>query len=251
MKILNEKFQDYKGMKLTFSLVATLCLTLVTLWTIAYQGPLSMDFSSRQEYWSGCCFLLQGIFPSQGSNVGLLHCGWILQWPNHQGSPWQLWNFSLPKIFPDNSKVNLLFQINYKSLNIKHRTFAPSRYLSILDIYCSITKIISKLGSWKPQTIIISPFFLWVSSLSKSYEVAVKMWDRNRVTPNSAYALTHVVLANSWFSVTEALPAVSGIWFPPEKARGCASNYSSLFYNLISEETSHHFDIVWSLEEIH
>ena len=60
-------------------LVTKLCLTLVTLWTIAYQGPLSMDFSSRQEYCSGCHFLLQGIFPSQGSNVGLLHCGWILQ----------------------------------------------------------------------------------------------------------------------------------------------------------------------------
>lgn len=31
-------------------LVAKLCQTLVTLWTIAYQGPLAMDFSSRQEY---------------------------------------------------------------------------------------------------------------------------------------------------------------------------------------------------------
>ena len=71
------------------------------------------------------------------------------------------------------------------------------------------------------------------------------------MTPNSAYALTHMVLANSWFSVTEALTAVSGIWLPPEKARGCASNYSSLFYNLISEEISHHFDIVQPLEEIH
>lgn len=43
------------------------------------------------------------------------------------------------------------------------------------------------------------------------------MGDRNIVTPNSAYVLTQMVLANSWFSVTEALPAVSGIWFPPER----------------------------------
>ena len=28
----------------------------------------------RQEYWSGCHFLLQGIFPTQGSNPGLPHC---------------------------------------------------------------------------------------------------------------------------------------------------------------------------------
>ena len=32
-------------------------------WTIAHQAPLSMEFS-RQEYWSGCHFLLQGIFPT-------------------------------------------------------------------------------------------------------------------------------------------------------------------------------------------
>ena len=29
---------------------------------------------SRQEYWSGCHFLIHGVFPAQGSNPGLLHC---------------------------------------------------------------------------------------------------------------------------------------------------------------------------------
>ena len=38
-----------------------------TSWTAAYQAPLSMDIS-RQEYWSGLLFLLQGIFPTQASN---------------------------------------------------------------------------------------------------------------------------------------------------------------------------------------
>ena len=33
---------------------------------------------SRQEYWSGCHALLQRIFPTQGSNLGLLHCRQIL-----------------------------------------------------------------------------------------------------------------------------------------------------------------------------
>ena len=36
----------------------------------------SMGFSS--------CSFLQGIFPTQGSNPGLLHCRWII----YQGSPW-------------------------------------------------------------------------------------------------------------------------------------------------------------------
>ena len=39
----------------------------VQLWTVACQAPLSME-SFRQEYWSGLHFLLQGIFPTQGSN---------------------------------------------------------------------------------------------------------------------------------------------------------------------------------------
>ena len=35
----------------------------------------------------GSLFFLQGIFPTQGSNPGLLHCRWILYQLSHQGSP--------------------------------------------------------------------------------------------------------------------------------------------------------------------
>ena len=35
----------------------------------------------------GCHFLLQGIFPTQGSNLGLLHCRQILYPLSYQGSP--------------------------------------------------------------------------------------------------------------------------------------------------------------------
>ena len=45
---------------------------------------------SRQEYWSilgGCHALLQRIFPTQGSNPGLPHCGRILYHLSHQGRP--------------------------------------------------------------------------------------------------------------------------------------------------------------------
>ena len=59
----------------------------VTPWTIAHQAPLSMEFS-RQEYWSGCHFLFQGIFPTQGSNLGLPHGRQILYHLSHQGSPY-------------------------------------------------------------------------------------------------------------------------------------------------------------------
>ena len=60
------------------------CVRLfVTPWTVAHQAPLSMGFS-RQEYWSG---FLQGIFLTQGSNPGLLHCRQILYHLSHQGNP--------------------------------------------------------------------------------------------------------------------------------------------------------------------
>ena len=48
-----------------------------TPWTAALQLPLSMGFS-RQGNWSGLHSLLQGIFPTQGSNLCLLHCTQIL-----------------------------------------------------------------------------------------------------------------------------------------------------------------------------
>ena len=35
----------------------------------------------------GSLSLLQGIFPTQGSNPGLLHCRWILYQLSHKGSP--------------------------------------------------------------------------------------------------------------------------------------------------------------------
>ena len=57
----------------------------VTPWTVAHQAPLSLGFS-RQEYWSGVHFLLQGIFPTQGSNPGLLHCRQTLYRLSQQGS---------------------------------------------------------------------------------------------------------------------------------------------------------------------
>ena len=61
----------------------------VTPWTVASQAPLSVG-SSRQEYWVGCHFFLQGVFLSQGSNPSLLcllHCRWILNLLSHWGSP--------------------------------------------------------------------------------------------------------------------------------------------------------------------
>ena len=57
------------------------CLTLCDPWTIP--SPWN---SPGQNTGVGSLSLLKGIFPTQGSNPGLLHCRWILYQLSHKGS---------------------------------------------------------------------------------------------------------------------------------------------------------------------
>ena len=86
--------------------------SFVTPWTIARQAPLSVGFS-RQEHCSGLPFLLQGIFPSQGSNLCLL-CP--LHWqqdslpPVPPGKPQSLfiYLFGCVRIFVHNGESSIM-----------------------------------------------------------------------------------------------------------------------------------------------
>ena len=54
----------------------------------------------------GSLSLLQGIFPTEGLNPGLLHCRWILYWLSHKGSlrilEWVAYPFSRGSSWPRN-----------------------------------------------------------------------------------------------------------------------------------------------------
>ena len=65
-----------------------------TLWTVTRHTPPSMGFSSKNTG-VGCHFLFQGIFPTQGSKPGLLHCRRFLYRLSHQGSPYTRYLFSI------------------------------------------------------------------------------------------------------------------------------------------------------------
>ena len=52
--------------------------------------------SPGQNTGVGSIFLLQGIFPTQGSNPGLAYCRWILYQLSHKGSPRTLAGVSYP-----------------------------------------------------------------------------------------------------------------------------------------------------------
>ena len=70
------RYRNYKGFVILIpDACAQSCPTLCEPMDCSPPGPPSMEFS-RQEYWS-CHFLLQGIFPTQGLNWGLLH---LLHW---------------------------------------------------------------------------------------------------------------------------------------------------------------------------
>ena len=63
-------------------LVSKSCLTLVTPWTAACQAPL-WNSPGKDTGVGSHCFLL-GIFPTQGSNLGLWNCRKIVYSLSHK-----------------------------------------------------------------------------------------------------------------------------------------------------------------------
>ena len=90
-------------------LVAKLCPPLATLWTVAF--GLLCPWGSPGKNTGVCCrFLLQGIFPTQGLNLGLLHCSWILHSLSHQGS-FRLTGSSTNTLFC--GEVKIIFSVGF------------------------------------------------------------------------------------------------------------------------------------------
>ena len=63
--------------------------SFATLWTVACQAPLPLEFP-RQATGVSCHFLLQRIFLTQGSNLSLLHCRWILYHWTTREAQWRV-----------------------------------------------------------------------------------------------------------------------------------------------------------------
>ena len=68
-------------------LVAQSCLTLCDLMDCSPPGSSVHGDSSGKNIGVGCHALLQGIFPTQGSNQGFPHCRQTLYHLSHMGSP--------------------------------------------------------------------------------------------------------------------------------------------------------------------
>ena len=86
------------------SLVTQSYLTLCNPTDCSPPGSSVYSNSSGKNTGVGCHALLQGIFPTQGLNPGLLHCRQILYTLSHQGSPrileWVAYPFSSGSSWP-------------------------------------------------------------------------------------------------------------------------------------------------------
>ena len=92
--------------------------------SLRHRGLHSPWNSPGKDTGVGSLSLLQGIFPAQGSNPGLLHCRWILYMLSHKGSPrileWVAYPFS-SGFFPT-QELNwglllcrwIIYQLNYQ-----------------------------------------------------------------------------------------------------------------------------------------
>ena len=92
-------------------------------WTVAYQAP-PWNFPGKSTG-VGCHFLLQGIFPTQGSNPDLPHCRQTLYHLSHQGSP-----------------LTKYGELN--DLAHSHRQVAPSDFTHVFSC-CSFTELCPSL----------------------------------------------------------------------------------------------------------
>ena len=72
--------------RISFCLVTQSCLTLCEPMDCSPPGSSVHGDSPGKNTGVGCHALLQGIFPTQGSNPGLPHCRWSLYCLSHQGS---------------------------------------------------------------------------------------------------------------------------------------------------------------------
>ena len=120
----------------------SLAQLLATPWTAACQASL-WDFPGKNTG-VGCHFLLQGSFPTQGLNLGLLHHRQILYWLNYQGKP----QTHSPEHIEDTHKYYIIKESTARSQKIwgtKIRVKSVARVSSDLVVLFWICTLVSCL----------------------------------------------------------------------------------------------------------
>ena len=109
--------------------------------------------SPGQHTGKGSLSLLQGIFPTQGSNPGLPHCRWILYQLSHKGSPrtleWVAYPFSSESSRPRNRQFK--YYLDEQFLNVWN-LFERMSYVSTLKQSLSDFSLSSRIFRCKSKS---------------------------------------------------------------------------------------------------
>ena len=134
--IFNGWCQEFLGSELGIMLhgmhacsLAQLHLTLWDLWTVAPQGPLSMNYSGKNTG-VGCHFFLQGIFPTQSEHMSPALTGGFF-------------TSSATQEAPDGAILNLTFQWLTLILHWLYPTVLKlcKSHISISQYFCNFVTI--------------------------------------------------------------------------------------------------------------
>ena len=134
----------------------------VTLWTVAYQAPPSMEFS-RQENWSGLPFPSPGNLPDPGIKPGLPYCRQTFYRLSHQAT-----SYAWHQLISEFEKLNLEIENNHL-----HLIYSPLTLFSILCLEIYSTLPILKINPWKGITFFYKPNIcsLWLQLFHKKEQV--------------------------------------------------------------------------------
>ena len=111
-----------------------------------------------QNAWVDSLSLLQGIFPTQGSNPGLLHCRWILYPLSHQGSPrileWVAYPFSRESSKPRNQTGASCIAGRFFTNELSGKPSETEASVLLISFYYVPGTVVSILNLLKPSVLI-------------------------------------------------------------------------------------------------
>ena len=122
-----------------------------SLWPLGLYSPWN-SLDQNTGVCSHC--LLQGIFPTQGLDTGLLHCGQILYQLSHQGSPISFIMFWIYLWKPQCSRcmVPTAMAVD-KSIHEKHGEWEGTRTRrETVELQCSVPRRKSWQQGWRSAT---------------------------------------------------------------------------------------------------
>ena len=133
----------------------------MTSLTVACQVPLFMEISRRERFVVGSHSLLQGIFLTQGLNLGLLHCKPILYPLSHQESTVCNWNILSFQFSGINSRKSILpfVQATFSNSNISSES--DNILVHSCTIFCFTSQLFQILAERRGNVYLV---YLWTQT---------------------------------------------------------------------------------------